>query len=815
MSAARTLAALALQMAALVALGLALLGHTWLDLRHQPRVWVLVDRSQSMPRAETDQAIAAVVQAAAATQDLQLLEFAGKPDAPAAASSAAASALDPLATNIEAALEAALAAHAKAPLAGVVVISDGQENAGDLARALRAARAAGLPLQWLAVGRTPPPTRIAEVLAPHRALLGQRLQLTVQLAGALDPTLRIQASARSSKGDIQTASGQADADGRATLELEASHSGAMLVDVMLQEDDGGALRALDAQTGAAVIDVAPRASMLYVQGANGGTLASSLRRGGWALDVVAAARLDALADGLDGYRAIVLDNVAIQDAGTRFWRALVDAVQQRGLGLMVLGGERSFALGGYRQSALESVLPLLSEPASLDQPAAIMFVVDKSGSMGQSSGGVDRFALAQRAVRETARELSGRDQLGLLVFDVAPRLLLPLGDAAAGTLAIERDWQTSPSGGTKLAPALEAAIGELERAGAARRMLVVVTDGFLDDAPLAELRARLERARIETIALAVGPDADVQAMRRLIDPAAGQVLHVDQAAELPLAMRAGVERRRARVERGAIAVAQRAALPFAPEALQDWPAVAAHHVTRARAEAVVAVQSERGDPLLAFQRVGRGRVVALSCGLGPWTPQWLAWRAWPRLAGGLADWISGTPPGGAAALTVSDLPLGLQLEAEVPPGSDAGIASMAIAVTGPGTPGERRLTMDLVAPGRLRATLPDTAPGLYTLLSTTQQGLQRQLHLRRQRAESETWGLNPALDSWRKAGLIAAWRPGLPAPDREQAPRPPDRTLLALALALFVAGVLLDRLGVGAARTTARAWLQRWRTRPR
>ena len=65
-------------------------------------------------------------------------------------------------------------------------------------------------------------------------------------------------------------------------------------------------------------------------------------------------------------------------------------------------------------------------------------------------------------------------------------------------------------------PALDAAIDELERSPGARRMLVLVTDGFVDDAPLAELRARLDRSRIETITLAVGPDADVNTLERLV-----------------------------------------------------------------------------------------------------------------------------------------------------------------------------------------------------------------------------------------------------------------------------------------------------------
>ena len=730
----RTVVALALQLAALVALSLSLLGFSWLDARSRPRVLVLVDRSQSMPRLASDTAVADVMHAAkaAGSGDLQLLEFAGRPAAPSAQSADSVAELDPSATNIEAALDAALAADARTPFASVVVISDGLENVGDLERALRAARDARLPIQWIPAGRPLPDTRIAEVLAPDRALAGQRMQITVQLAGRLDKPLRIKATARAASDETQAASGEANGEGRATIELDASRNGPVLVDVALEDPVSG--QTLGTLPDAAVVDVVPRAAILYAQGSSG-VLARSLRKGGWMLDVVPASRLDAHADALDGYHAVVLDDVAITDAGPRFWRALVAAVQNRGLGLMVLGGERSFARGGYRDSALESVLPVLSEPAALDQPASILFVVDKSGSMGQGSGGVDRFQLAQRAVLETARGLTERDSLGLVVFDVVPRVLIPLGPAPAGTATLGRDWQATPNGGTRLAPALETAIAELERSRGARRMLVLVTDGFIDDASLAELRARLERARIETIALAVGPDADANALERLVGAEAGVVLRVNEAAELPLIMRAGVERRRARIERGTIAVTQRQALPFSPGTLKDWPPVAAYAVTRPQPTASVPVQTERGDPLIAFQRSGNGRVVAVTSGLGPWTSRWLSWREWPLLAGGLTDWVSGTPLGAPVTLDVSDVPNGLLVEADSragPEGRDTDGVSIAVQTP---TTQSQSLSMNLVAPGRLQATLPDAGPGLYTFLVSTSFGTRRQLHLRRNRAE--------------------------------------------------------------------------------
>ena len=795
----RTLIALALQLAALVVLALALLGVSWLDARTMSRLLVLVDRSLSMPRPATDAAIADVVRAskAAGGIDLQLLEFAGRPGTASAQSTDPVAGLEPSATNIERALDAALAAHAETEYSRAVVISDGLENAGDTARALRAAREARLPVQWIAIGRPPPETRILDVLAPHRATAGQPIRLTVQLAGRLDGPLRVTATARDASGGTQDASAEPDAEGRATLEFAASGNGAVLVDVALE--DPSSRRRLDARPDAVAIDVTARAAVLYVQG-SAGSLSRSLVKGGWTLNVVPATRVDAYADRLGGYDAVVLDNVAISDANAQFWSALAAAVQDRGVGLMVLGGERSFARGGYRESVLESVLPVLSEAAALDQPVSVVFVVDKSGSMGRGSGGVDRFRLAQRAVLETARGLAERDSLGLVVFDVEPRVLIPLGPARAGTVALGRDWPASPRGGTKLGPALETAIAELERSGAGRRMLIVVTDGFIDNAPLAQLRARLDRSRIETLALIVGSDGDAAPLERLVDPEAGLVLRVNEAAELPLVMRSTLERRRARIERGTIAVKQHQPLPFASGTLKDWPAVAAYSVTRSRPQASIAVQTERGDPLIAFQTSGRGRVVAVTCGLGPWTPQWMQWSEWPRLAGGLTHWISGTPGDGTLALTVSDLPVGMQVEADVRFAmgwADADAVSIAAK-----TPiaEARAVPAEYVAPGRVRATLPDDGPGLYTFVVSAPAGTQRLLHLRRNRAEDETWGTNPALEAWRNAGLVGNWDPASLA-QRRDATRtryPADRWLVGLGLVLVMAGVIVDRMRVPA-----------------
>ena len=799
----RTAAALALQALALIVLVLALAGVSWLDGRAKPRVLVLVDRSRSVPRQAAADAVAEVVQATTQTgAGLDLLEFAGRVGAVSsvrgdAASrihdSIAAAGLEPSATNIEQALDAALAAHESGGYATAVVVSDGFDTAGDTDTALRAVAQARLPLQWFAVGRPLPATRIADVSAPAQARTDQPISVTVQLAGRLSGPLRVTATARDASGVTQVASGEPNDGGSVTLELRSGRSGPLLVDAALENTQTG--QRVDVRQGAAVVDVTARAAILYVQGTPG-PLAASLIEGGWSVEVVAAGRAGAYADGLVGYDTVVLDDVAVTDAPPHFWQSLADAVRDRGLGLLVLGGERSFGRGGYRDSTLESVLPVRSEPPALDQAANVVFAVDKSGSMGEDSGGVDRFRLAQRAVLETARGLTERDRLGVLVFDVEPRVLVPLGSARAGAAALDGSWNATPHGGTRLAPAIEAAISQFETGPAGRRILVLVTDGFVDDVSLATLRLRMKRSRVETIALAVGKDADVAALERLVGPDDGIVLRVGEAAQLPQTMNSGLERRRARVERGSIIVQQRLPLPFPPGTMASWPAIAAFDVTRLQPQAGSWVQSASGEPLIAFQQSGQGRVVAVTCGLGRWTPNWVHWQDWAPLAAGLVDWVGARPGAGSLALSASDRARDVLVEADLHGARGwADPAGTSVSVTTP-TGRTESVRLDNIAPGRLRAAAPDRGPGLYAFVVSSPLGTRRLLHLRGVRAEEGSWGTSPDLDAWRSAGLVRDWSPEALLQPRATMRIPAgraDRSLITLALALFLAGVIVDR----------------------
>jgi hypothetical protein len=190
-------------------------------------------------------------------------------------------------------------------------------------------------------------------------------------------------------------------------------------------------------------------------------------------------------------------------------------------------------------------------------------------------------------------------------------------------------------------------------------------------------------------------------------------------------------------------------------------------------------------------------VVAVTSGLGAWTPQWLSWIAWPDLAGELADWVSGSPGTGRISLVVSDAPDGLVVEVDLQ--ADGRWAAAPQATLSVVTPGGRSRSIELrpVAPGRLVATVPEVEPGAYTLVVSGPAGVQRALHLRDDHAEQDGWGEDPEVGRWVSEGLVQRWDPsiaGLADLRAAAATSRPDRWLVGLALLCFCAGVVVDRL---------------------
>jgi hypothetical protein len=535
-------------------------------------------------------------------------------------------------------------------------------------------------------------------------------------------------------------------------------------------------------------------------------VAESLRQGGWPVQVLDRDRAaaGALTRALGGAGVLILDGIAATDLGAADWQAVGRAVAGAGLGLITLGGPGTFAGGGYRQSPLEDLLPVLAEAPRPLPPASVLFLVDASGSMDQPSGlGPSRLALARRAVTTAAKALAPQDSAGLIGFDAAPVSLLPLARRDDQGAALAAAWDLIPGGGTRLAPALGLALEQLQAADPGQRLLVLVSDGRFADTTRPEERRALAgaiaAAGVELVAMAIGEDAQTETLEVLAGAGvgAGLVLRVAEVRELPQLMQAEVAARRVPVELGPIRPKALGPIPFAPGVEPPWPELSAYQVTRPRPEAQVYLAAANGDPLLASWSPGNGRALALPGGLGPWATAWHPWPDWGPFLGGLVQWAAGGTGAGQertrVAIRETGDALDLTIEAREDNGDWAGIGGLPVRVQDPR--GNRLdLSARAQAPGLLGLRVPAPHRGRYDL--TLGNGAEAE-HLALWHAPLDEFipRAGTDLDAPLAQGQIAAFTrgdQGLAAPPSLIGARGP---LAALALLVFVTTLLGEAWG--------------------
>lgn len=747
--------AMTLKTLSLAALLAAVLLPRWSPSRELPPLAFLLDLSASMPSPQTSDRWQALLAEARALPHGQLdtLAFAGNvvaltPDV--STTTPVLGAVDPGGTNVAGALDAAMARLPAQSAAQFVVVSDGWSQRGDTEATLRRARSAGVTVNWLPLGSAAPAAQLRAVHAPAAALVGERISVAVDVTAAARRDLRLVATLGNAPAVTLAPPTLPAGRSMLWLTLDAQARGEQLLRLQLR--DAATDELLDERAPAASIDVGGAPQALYV--AHGDApLARSLREGGWSVALLPPAAL-AQQRSLDENALIVLDDIGAGEAPAAFWNSLEQAVSVRGAGLLVLGGPRSFAAGGYRGSPLESLLPVTVERGRREQRAAVLFALDKSGSMDGAAHSASRLAYAREAVLHTLAALAPTDRAAVLSFDVSTSLLAPFDTPAQVANRLRQSTQLSAFGGTRAVGALREAADLLARQTASRRVLVLVSDGFLPEENLAAALAALAAGHVEFIALGVGSGGQFAALKDIATRTHGELFVVDEAAELPRLMRQRLDAGLGSVTRGPLDVHAVAALPFAMTANPGWPRVLNYAVSRLRQNDYGLLESAQGEPVLAARQSGSGRVAVMPAGLGAWAPDWPAWPQWPQFAGSLATWLAGVQGSGRLALDLRaqdgdivasiDASDGKEWSSAARPAlqfSDPQGRSIPAAVHG-------------VGPGRYSGRIAATSLGRYRATLTTGDGVLRRSVLRDADDENATRGINPAIDRWVREGLV-------------------------------------------------------------
>ena len=562
------------------------------------------------------------------------LELAGQPPRPRK------SVLDTTSTDIEAALRLGGRHLDGETPALMVLITDGGETTGDATALLARFQAMGLPVPILllaAPDATGPDAAIDAVDAPFLVPFGAEITVVLEVSSTRDGPADIQVRRASEpamtfgvdlvKDQVSRVRVPLGFDSPGFQELEFSVS--MPGDVNPANDRRRTIVNVEGPTTVFYVAVKPRTAV-----------AESLLAGGWNLNIVRPEHFPQILPLLPSPATVVLDDVAIGDMPEPAWMALTESIRTRGTGLIVLGGQRSFGAGGYLDSTLETALPVTSEAGAPMSRAAVLFVVDKSGSMGRGPSDATPFGLAKTAVLAATRLLGEHDHSGIIAFDVNPETWLPLADREDPLASVQDAWQDAPSGGTRIAPALLAAAGQLGGTNVDQRLLLLVTDGFAVEDNYSDVLAMIDEYEIDVIALAIGDEPAIDVLAELTSRNDGLLLRVSDLAMLPRLVSEAVGSRRLTYDSSVTRPRQERQLPYFADNDITWPELNGYMVTKERSSARVYLRSERGDPLLADHDFGLGRVVVLPGGLGAYAPSWLDWPAWAPFTGGLVEWAS-------------------------------------------------------------------------------------------------------------------------------------------------------------------------------
>jgi uncharacterized protein with von Willebrand factor type A (vWA) domain len=667
--------------------------------------------------------------------------------------------LDRSATDLETALRAALRRVRPDRSSALLVVSDMRETRGQAEHALKIAAASSVPVYgFIPSGEADPGDgAILDLQYPTYVHAGQKIPVIVRVSGSPSTTGRLAL--------------RVNGQDRESIEIDFGRRGENVAQIPIDPCPPGICRlefSLESGTDrnsrnnariALVNAVDPR-PILYVSSANRPPPAAlGLQRIGRAVRIIPPVEFPRRELDMQSWGAVVLDDVAIGDMAPDAWSALIDGVRRSGLGLLVLGGANSFGAGAYRHSALEKILPVTAEGRDTQQAASVLFLLDKSGSMDQDRGGVSRLGMARRAVLETVRGLWERDRVGLTVFDAGVHEVLPLGVYEEPAKMLERTLAFTPSGGTRLLPALESGVERLSHDGTERRILVLVSDGRFLESDFGGIEKKLADADIEVIALAVGNQAAMPALERLARMGRGKVMHVRQLAQLPRLMRREVEKHRDAAELGKVAPQSRKTLPFFTDVV-SWPVLSGYMVTSPQPEATVFLESPNGDPLLAVRQAGGGKVAVFPGGLNAWAPAWLAWSDWGRFFGGLIDWISAATLSPLLHAQIHDRPGRLELELEALASDKSEWAEYPAVESVVTTPsgGTYRIPLNRIAPGRYRGDLPVSLPGIYRAVFKAGDRSLQTAALHESEEEAGSSGNGESLgDRWFREGLIRPW----------------------------------------------------------
>jgi Mg-chelatase subunit ChlD len=357
---------------------------------------------------------------------------------------------------------------------------------------------------------------------------------------------------------------------------------------------------------------------------------------------------------LSRYSGIVLENTPSSQMGVAGMELIAEWVKQTGSGLMFTGGKNAYALGGYYQSPLDSVMPVSMELRKEHRKlaVAVAIVMDCSGSMGMTvPGGKIKMDLANLGAAEVLNLLTPMDEVAVLTCDTSVQTIIPLKQNTNPQSDRSRILTVGPGGGGIFVYVALAATSQLlSEAKAETKHIILFTDA--DDTEKPEDYVRLltacQKAGMTCSVIALGTETGVTAglCKDIAKVGGGNIYFTEQASDLPRLFALDTftisrstfldEKTPFHFTGGMLTLT---GIPFTPP-----PNLDGYNLCYIKSGALpsAVTDDEYKAPILASWQAGLGRVLCYTGQIdGTYTGDIAQWNQYPSMLASLGRWTAG------------------------------------------------------------------------------------------------------------------------------------------------------------------------------
>jgi uncharacterized membrane protein len=538
-------------------------------------------------------------------------------------------AVDRSETNLAGALDRALRSFAPNHLRRAVLITDGNDNSGDLAAALARMNREGVHVYTRPIeSRVHRDSWIETILVPSSVTADEQFPVEVHVYSQFSTSATVELikdekvvetqNVQLEEGLNRIAFGTRVKDDPNTAMLGAN-----------LKATGDAFEANNTFRQPLVVNGRPRILYIESHAPSAQYLKKALETEGLVVDVADPAQFPTAVSQLDAYEALVMSDVDPKIISPQQKQIVETYIRELGGGFILAGGENTFGKDGYSDTPIEKALPVTFDTKKRPPTIAMVAVIDVSGSMSQG-----QLTIAKEAAKAPLRALRNSDRFGVVSFNTGYNWVAPVQyvrDRAALNAGIESLFA---GGGTNVYVGLNAAYQALKDAPDEVKTVLVLSDGITQTADFQGLAGTMIKNGINVSTIAVGVSSNRELMADIAMWGKGRAYSITTYDRVPQIFIKETELALGKTlqEQPFQAILKKRVEAFKGIEFEKAPRLLGYVVTKPKPTAeVLLTESWTDEPLLARWQYGLGKAAIFTSDVKTrWASEWIEWNGYAK-----------------------------------------------------------------------------------------------------------------------------------------------------------------------------------------